>query len=306
MIKYHAFIQVVESGSITKAARALSYSQPGVSYMIDSLEKEMGFPILIRSKDKVQPTKDGERVLYHCKQIVNSEDDLLETVHAINGLMEGTIYIASQNSMIVNIVPHIISRFSQSFSRISVDLSELPYDAFSEALQSGDVDIGFMSEAKMKGFEFHPLFLDPLCLIMHRDHPFAKRAKLPASALNGCDFIMPQPGWDDTVNMVLDQCPFQANIRYEVAGDTAGISLVRENLGVYIMSNLQTSLLPEEVAFRPFAEDYTRTMGYMVKSRKNATPALSEFIRMAEDETAEYISQKDNLFRPVAGANGGK
>ena len=115
MIKYRAFIQVVESGSITKAARVLGYSQPGISYMIDSLEKEMGFPLLIRSKDKVQPTKDGARVLYHCKQIVNSEDDLKETVRAINGLMDGTIFIASQNSMMVNIVPQIISRFSRSF-----------------------------------------------------------------------------------------------------------------------------------------------------------------------------------------------
>ena len=53
MIKYRAFIQVVESGSITKAAKVLGYSQPGISYMIDSLEKEMGFPLLIYSDEKL-------------------------------------------------------------------------------------------------------------------------------------------------------------------------------------------------------------------------------------------------------------
>lgn len=250
MIKYRAFIQVVESGSITKAAKALGYSQPGISYMIDSLEKEMGFPLLIRSKDKVQPTKDGARVLYHCKQIVNSEDDLKETVRAINGLMDGTIFIASQNSMLVNVVPRILSRFAQSFSGITVNLSELPFSAFYEGFQSGDIDLGFMSETKIKGFEFHPLFRDPLCIIMHESHPFTRYEKVPASVLNGCDFIM---------------------------------------------SNLQTSLLPPNVVSREFEEGYSRTMGYTVKSLKNATPALAEFIRTTEKTVREFVAGEKDL-----------
>ena len=299
MIKYRAFIAVVETGSITKAAKALGYSQPGISYMIDTLEKEIGFPLLIRSKESVQPTKDGARILYHCKQIVNSEDDLKETAKAINGLMEGTLYIASQNSMLVNVVPHIISRFTRSFSGISVNLQELPFDAFAPQFQSGDIDMGFMSERKLKGFEFHPLFKDPLCLIMHREHPFARYKKVPAGMLNGCDFIMPVTGWDDTVKMVQAQCPFQANIRYEVASDTAGIALTAENQGVYIMSNLQTSLLPGSVVYRPFEEDYFRIMGYMVKTLKNATPALSEFVKITEHVVKEYLSAESNLLLPV-------
>jgi len=295
MIKYRAFIEVVETGSITKAAKKLGYSQPGISYMIDTLEKEIGFPLLVRSKDNVQPTKDGERILYHCKQIVNNEDDLLETAKAINGLMEGTIYIASQNSMLVNIVPHIISRFTKGFSGITVNLEELPYDSFDQYFQRGDIDMGFMSEKKLKGFEFHPLFKDPLCLIMHKDHPFTRYQKIPAANLNGCDFIMPMAGWDDTVKMVMENAPFTANIRYEVASDTAAIALTAENQGVYIMSNLQTSLLPKDVVFRPFKEDYFRTMGYMVKTIKNATPALSEFIKTTEHVVKEIVTQEDLL-----------
>lgn len=299
MIKYRAFIEVVETGSITKAAKNLGYSQPGISYMIDSLEKEIGFPLLVRSKDNVQPTKDGARILYHCKQIVNNEDDLRETAKAINGLMEGTIYVASQNSMLVNIVPHIISRFAKSFSGITVNLSELPFDAFTAQFKSGDIDMGFMSEKKLKGFEFHPLFRDPLCLIMHKDHPFARYEKIPAENLNGCDFIMPIPGWDDTVKMVMKKSPFTANIKFEVACDTAAIALTAENQGVYIMSALQASLLPEDVVQRPFAEDYFRIMGYMVKTIKNATPALAEFVKTTEHVVAEYVAREDNFLQPV-------
>lgn len=299
MIKYRAFIEVVETGSITKAAKKLGYSQPGISYMIDSLEKEIGFPLLIRGKYNVQPTKDGARILYHCKQIVNNEDDLLETAKAINGLMEGTIYLASQNSMLVNIVPHIISCFAKSFSEITVNLEELPFDSFSSYFQREDINMGFMSQMKLKGFEFHPLFKDPLCLIMHKDHPFSRYERIPAANLNGCDFIMPISGWDDTVQMVMAKSPFTANIRFEVASDTAAIALTAENQGVYIMSNLQASLLPDNVVSRLFEEDYFRIMGYMVKTIKNATPALFEFIKTTEHVVAEFVEREETLLLPV-------
>ncbi|MFR1804992.1 MAG: LysR family transcriptional regulator [Faecalispora jeddahensis] len=87
--KYRAFIKVAESGSLTKAAKQLGYSQPGISHMVDSLETEMGFPLLIRNKDKIVPTENGKKVLYYCYQIIKNETYLQETVSAINGLLEG-------------------------------------------------------------------------------------------------------------------------------------------------------------------------------------------------------------------------
>ena len=38
MIKYHALIKIAELGSISKAAAALDYSQPGLSYILSSFE----------------------------------------------------------------------------------------------------------------------------------------------------------------------------------------------------------------------------------------------------------------------------
>ena len=84
-----------------------------------------------------------------------------------------------------------------------------------------------------------------------------------------------------------------------MASDTAGIALTAQNQGVYIMSNLQTSLLPPEVTFREFEEDICRTMGYTVKTLKNATPALTEFVRITESTVKEIVRNESNLLRPI-------
>ena len=61
MIKYKAFIKIVECGNFTRAAKELGYSQPGISHMIDALEKEFGFSLLLRNKDTITPTENGQR-----------------------------------------------------------------------------------------------------------------------------------------------------------------------------------------------------------------------------------------------------
>ena len=54
--KYMAFVKTVECGSFTKAAEQLSYSQSGISRMINDLEKECNVVLLERSKSGVKLT----------------------------------------------------------------------------------------------------------------------------------------------------------------------------------------------------------------------------------------------------------
>ena len=66
--KYMAFIKTVEYGSFTKAAKALSYSQPGISRMINDLEKEWKVSLLERSRLGVELTSDGMKILPYAKK----------------------------------------------------------------------------------------------------------------------------------------------------------------------------------------------------------------------------------------------
>ena len=46
--KYIAYLRTVETGSITRAAERLGYSQPGLTGMLNRLEQEIGYPVLVR------------------------------------------------------------------------------------------------------------------------------------------------------------------------------------------------------------------------------------------------------------------
>ena len=63
ILKYMAFLKTVETGSFTKAAEALNYSQSGVSRMIGDLEKEWHITLLERDRSGIRLTSDGSRLL---------------------------------------------------------------------------------------------------------------------------------------------------------------------------------------------------------------------------------------------------
>lgn len=279
--KYRAFIKVVELSNITKAAKALQYSQPAISRMIDSLEDEIGFPLLNRSKDSLTPTENGKIILKHCYQIVQAEDELQMAADAIKDILTGDIRIGAFNCMLMYLLPQVLAEFSAAHSLIHIHLQEISFHSSWELLKSGQIDLAFMNQDIPSGFEFRPLFQDPLGIIVNTDHPLAFREKVPVEELSQYDLIMPQPGWDAMFQYVIRQRPFIPNAKHYVASDNAGIAMAANSMGIFILSQMQATSLPSNVVFRPFEENLFRTLGICVKSFKETSPALKEFIKIA-------------------------
>ena len=61
--KYEAFLKIVETGSLTKAATALGYTQSGISHMLSALEKEWNITLLSRDRAGVSVTAEGLQLL---------------------------------------------------------------------------------------------------------------------------------------------------------------------------------------------------------------------------------------------------
>ena len=294
--KYRAFVTVVESGNLTKAASLLGYSQPGISHMVDSLEADMGFPLLIRNKDRIVPTENGKKILVYCYDILRKEESLRETVSSINGIMEGDINVGAYCSLMAQYIPNTVKAYSNAYSRIIFHLYEIEAGAFDGALNKGLIDIAFMSEFIPKGYTFIPLFRDKARVIMREDHPLANCSQILPHMLNGCDFIMPVPGFDDIISSIQADSPFTPNIKYFPASDICAISMVKSGLGISVISSLQVNLLPSGVIARDLGQNYGRSLGICVRSMKHLSPAVKELIRISKETASRMLDENDTVW----------
>ena len=62
-------LEVEKTGAISKAADNLFVSRPSVSFSINSLEEEMGYPIFLRTRQGLTPTPQGKRFLEYANRI---------------------------------------------------------------------------------------------------------------------------------------------------------------------------------------------------------------------------------------------
>ncbi|MCA5960838.1 LysR family transcriptional regulator [Blautia sp. RD014234] len=89
MQRYIALQKIVELGSFTKAANLLGYTQPAMSQMISSLEKELSIKLLYRSRYGVHLTLEGEKLYPFIQRTVAQYQSMLEMVKEIRGWNPG-------------------------------------------------------------------------------------------------------------------------------------------------------------------------------------------------------------------------
>ena len=70
--KWEAMLTAVELGSFTRAAERLGVTQSGLTHMMNSLEKEVGFPLLIRDHYGVRFTAAGERLIPAARDMIQA------------------------------------------------------------------------------------------------------------------------------------------------------------------------------------------------------------------------------------------
>ena len=285
ILKYSAFLKAVEYGSLTKAAEALVYTQPGISHMISSLEKEMGFPLLIRGKDGVFPTENAKPLIYYMQQIVSADETLKEISCKIRGIEIGSLRVGTFYSASVKWVPPIVSRFSSLHPGVRLQVFEGNHYDLEEWLTNGKIDIGLMSMPVPENYDFIPLYKDTILAVLPIEHPLAGCEKVDPADLVKYPFIIPHEGGDEDVWQVMNAEKLNPEIKFRIKGDMATLSMIGQNLGVSLIPELALPFRFDNIVTKPLIRDHCRILGLAIRSIKHASPAAEEFISI----TKEYL-----------------
>ena len=91
LLQLTSIVTVVEQGGFTAASRRLGLSQPAVSRAVATLEKEMGLPLLVRSREGLALTEAGSLALTHAREAVRHLTLMRTQVAALAGEVTGTL-----------------------------------------------------------------------------------------------------------------------------------------------------------------------------------------------------------------------
>lgn len=286
--KYRALLETVESGSLTRAAERMNYTQPGISHMILSLEEEFGFQLLVREKNGVTPTAEAERLMVYVRQIVNNEKKLREEVDRIHGADVGTLRIGCFFSLSIHFLPSIVAEFSELHPGVELQLFVGEHGEICQWLAQGKIDLAFMSLPVPDEYTFIPLFNDPIYAVLPQGHPLAECDRVKPGELLEYPFILQQQGSDEDANRVFEGERLVPKVRFRVRGDEAIQSMIAKGLGVSLVPELVLSRRPEGLVLRPLEPEYHRVLGIALPKSGEGAPALQKLMDFVE----EYCREK--------------
>jgi molybdate transport repressor ModE-like protein len=184
------FRHVVEAGSITHGAERAHLALAAASTRIRNMEDALGAPLLKRGRQGVTPTQAGRTLLQHARAILRQTERLHEDLSAYGGGLGGQIRVLSNTNALTEFLPEALSSFLAAHPNVSVDLEERLSDEIVGLIAEGVADLGVIAGTVDAGaLETYPFRRDRFVLVVAKDHPLAKRAKVGFADVLDYDFV---------------------------------------------------------------------------------------------------------------------
>ncbi len=285
--KYQTLMAVVDAGSLTRAAETLGCTQSAVSHSIDALEKELGFPLLRRSRAGVRLTLEGERLLPAVRGYLAAAESLRQTASSIRGLESGTVRIGAFTSVAVHWLPAVLKEFQRDYPRVDFRLLNGDYHDVEQWLTDGSVDVGFVTLPSPVSCECIPLMEDRLLAILPLHSRFENYPRFPLVECETEPFISLLESSDHDARRALEAAGVRPNVRFYTKDDYAVIAMVEQGLGISIMPELLLKGRHDALQILPLIPEAKRTIGLAIAAGNRAGPATRRFA----DYIVRYVTE---------------
>src|SRR5262249_2751985 len=139
-----AFLAVVETGSVTLAARQLNLTQGAISQQIRRLEELSVGRLFMRAGRRLVLTPEGQRLVPTAKQFLATNDKLLAALSQPE--FQGEVRFGSPYDIIGSYAPLILRRFGKAFPAVRVTLICRDSVVLLDELKSGTLDLALTTE----------------------------------------------------------------------------------------------------------------------------------------------------------------
>ncbi|MDO4731970.1 MAG: selenium metabolism-associated LysR family transcriptional regulator [Bacillota bacterium] len=289
-----AFVAVVELASFSKAGERLFLTQPTISAHINSLEKELEQPLIIRNNKLVYANEAGRRLFDYAVRILHLREEALCSLRQTE-MDTGNIDIAASAIPAKYLLPKIISCFHQKHPNISFTISRSEPEVVCQKLLSDEVNLGFSGTLIDSVHCYnYPVSLDELVVVTPNNEYYRElgRDGFSLESIYREPFLSRQRGSDSRNDLenYLPKIPdwHRLNIVAEIGDTEMLLRAVEEGMGISAVSKYAAedfSRFGRVLKFPLEGQGVVRKL-YMVRRKK---AVLSQIERAFIDYVLEYV-----------------
>ena len=287
---------VIDSGSMTAAAEALSYTTSAVSQQLSRLEKEVGQPLLQRQPRGIVPTEAGLVLADHARRITRqlaaAEADLAQ----VAGLRRGRLTIGTFPTVGGSLLALAVSRFRTAHPGVRLSVRSARLDRLTEMLDSGEADLSLLwdyawNRVDPEAYALTHLLDDPTMLVVSANHPLADRKRVDMADLAAEEWVVREP--DHPVAEVLDRscraAGFSPRIAFHANDYQEAQAMVSVGLGIALAPRTAVTNTHPDVRVISLGSTAPALRILLARRRERVpTPAEAAMVRVFTDVARTY------------------
>ncbi|MCX7561252.1 LysR substrate-binding domain-containing protein [Sulfitobacter sp. F26204] len=292
-----AFVQFMETGTVTSAADRMFVTQPAMSKMLAGLETDLDLTLFHREKRRLIPTDEAQLMYNEIRRLFASLADIERFAEDLRTFRTGELRITTAPMIGLTLIADAVAEFSKSNPEIDV-LMDMSSNVGPDVLAS-NVDIGFSATQ----FQHPALTIEPLIhvnsvCIVSQNHRLAGRSHVGPKDLEGEEFISfaRDTRMRHITDGVFQQYRVSRKMRIEVFASAEANALVSRGLGVAIIEPLgvRQKFWPNVVAI-PFEPVIEFTFSAFRPRDRLASPLANRFLNILRRQIRELHDGVNDL-----------
>lgn len=274
-----------------RAAELLGISQPALSQQVRQIEKIVGGELMERGRRKVVLTALGRVLLEQAEKVVDQSDraarEIAEAARGQTGRVS-VAYVAS--AALSGVLPRIVYEYRRTRPAVQVSLKEMDMLQQLDVLARGDIDVAFIRPPvphRPEGLTFFDIMDEPMCVVLHKEHPRAGDSEVDVATLAKDTFICTHRhegvGFYAITRAICSQAGFDPKTEVFSSQASVLISMVGAGFGVALVPASTQAFAPADVVFRPLANCSIQSSLTIAYGQRNRSPAVGGFVETSQE-----------------------
>jgi len=287
ILNLQAFIAVTETGSFSRAAEQLFLTQPAVSKRIHSLENELDSKLFDRVGKRIQLTEAGRALLPGSQRILAELEESRRRIANLGDKVSGPLRIGTSHHIGLHRLPPVLKAFTAYYPQVELDIHFMDSEDAHEGVIKGELELAIatLPSRDIPSLGSRLIWYDPLDVVVSRDHPLTRQARVSVDDLKHYPAILPSSS--TFTRRLIEEDMGIAHADLQVAMETNYLETIKMLVSVGLgWSVLPVSMLSPDICHLFLDNvEMERQLGVSWHRQRTLSNAASSFLQILTSKT---------------------
>lgn len=178
------FVVLADTLNYRVAAERLHMTQPALTRSIAALENQLGVLLFHRDKRHVALTAEGSELLTRARRLLAGMDEFAFAAHSLRAASQQVLRVGVYGNGLAQLTYLVFEEFRRRYPDTRLQVRDADFHWGIEPLLSGEYHVALLRvPAELPELHTVPVFLEPIDVLLPRDHRFARRATTDVAGL---------------------------------------------------------------------------------------------------------------------------